>query len=105
MAQLVLDEDLNIDWENLPVKDAYVMGFQPGDLVQTIHLLRPRSRAGAPIPAYSVGSVKAVTLNMAQVHFLYYGDRMINLDDLEYATDYKLAPTRRSIERESGPKR
>lgn len=105
MAQVLPNVECDIDWENLPVKDAYVMGFQPGDLVQTIHLLHPRSRAGAPIPAYSVGTVKAVTLNSTLVHFLFYGDCWIIADALEFAHDYHLAPTRRATERESGPKR
>lgn len=105
MAQLVLDTDLNIDWDNIPVKDAYVMGFQTGDLVQTVRPLRPRSGDGRTIPLASVGSVKAITVNTALVHFLYCGDHLIKLDDLEYATDYKPAPTRLAHKREDGPNR
>lgn len=104
MAQLALDADPHIDWENLPVKGAYVMGFAVGDMVQTMRDLHPVNGQGRSIPAYGIGIVQGIDGSLARVSFLFWGDHWVRIDDLEYATDYHLIPVRLDGKRKDGSK-
>lgn len=77
-------------------KPAYVMGFEPGDLIALIRPLHPVSGLGPIIPSRQVGRVEGVTLNTITVSFLFYGTRVINPDDAEYVPDYHLEASRLS---------
>lgn len=84
-----------------PGKPRYVCGFEPGDLVEVNRPLKPYSGDGPSIiPRYSVGLITRRSANMALVKFLFFGDRWVDLDDLDFALPVMLAPNRLAETRE-----